>query len=629
MSADLEQEERLLGKWPRRLLYVPNLTSYPWQPGNSYNGVLEPEYNAITYTWGRWRLEEGERLEVKAINISIDGDDWPIPRVKPEHFTVRQFELAIWSAASWSRQGFDGDDDNDDDGSVDFVWLDIACIAQRHDAQSAAEIGRQALVFRGAKYVFMWLTTMPETVLKETVDDMLWYEGGDSEEEDDEKYFSRHSRANRNLVRLLNDPWFTSLWTLQEAFLRQDAYLLSSDPNLIPRRDQDGICDMADILVPCASWIQRSDMIGSKTHTFKAEVREAHRLIESRGLKALFSQHEISTYVAAQRRETTNEEDRIYGLQQVFNLRLGKTALNSQGREYKLPELEDQFGEALLLQHPIHSQMHVYTTHVPAAKRWRIRSSSRELHGGSYRLPNLSDSRLSTRLGPPPTPTKQAEISESLVAGSDDIFDSPLLTVEELIWNTRPTELVLHSTLSIEPQSITCRSLTWKGRVCQFQNLWELFDRMYRQVHLKRRREVEAETSIVESHPLPDFPLFVDLDVVEDKPSVSTQNLAPSQVLAVLEQRYPCAKVHILLLASCWPAYTREGFTHGMFGLLMVEQRGLWERIGVSQWSCKIDFGADKMRESEEDALLISGNGDAWVEGSGVWGILNQAEPLD
>ncbi|KAL4908407.1 hypothetical protein BDW74DRAFT_175089 [Aspergillus multicolor] len=45
--------------WPRRLLHVSTMTSHKWQPGSRYNGQREPRYNAISYTWGRWRLDDG------------------------------------------------------------------------------------------------------------------------------------------------------------------------------------------------------------------------------------------------------------------------------------------------------------------------------------------------------------------------------------------------------------------------------------------------------------------------------------------------------------------------------------------------------------------------------------------
>jgi hypothetical protein len=82
----LLEEESRLGNWPRRLLHVPTMTSYEWQPGNMYGDFVSPLYNALTYTWGRWKLGDGKRLDVGPLNV--EGASWELPRVDPSHFTI-------------------------------------------------------------------------------------------------------------------------------------------------------------------------------------------------------------------------------------------------------------------------------------------------------------------------------------------------------------------------------------------------------------------------------------------------------------------------------------------------------------------------------------------------------------
>lgn len=79
--------------WPRRLLHVPSMTSYQWTPGDQYGDVVKPSYVALTYTWGRWRLDEGERPDIKA--LPVKGVTWPIPRIKPDHFTTTELEECL------------------------------------------------------------------------------------------------------------------------------------------------------------------------------------------------------------------------------------------------------------------------------------------------------------------------------------------------------------------------------------------------------------------------------------------------------------------------------------------------------------------------------------------------------
>jgi hypothetical protein len=598
MSIDLEDEERALGEWPRRLLYVPDMTSYAWQPGNTYNGIKEPKYNAITYTWGRWRLEDNERSDVEAVDVTIDGDDWPIPRVAPEHFTADDFDLLIASATWEPGEGGDG---------VDFIWLDVACIAQRQDSQSNAEIGRQALIFRRAQFVYLWLTSLTSSELKETINALWWVNS-----EQPAKYTPYYSQANRGIVRLLSDPWFSSLWTLQEAFLRQDAYLISSDITVIPRSDDDHMCDLLDILAPCADWRWCYNRITSEiSEEAETEFNEANRMIKERGLLALSSQHEISTYIAAQFRTASRVNDRIYGLQQVFRLRLGITALKPTRTTYEISELENQFGEALLLQHPIHSQMHVFTRQVPARDGWRIQSCSRELRSDAFRLPPMFDERLPQTMGAPPV----FRIREST---TDDQHD--FITPEDAIWRSHQNAVVLHCQFSIGSATYAPRPVTWKGLVCPLADLWRLSERVYTNVQLRRRQEAINDDIIDESEPLPIFPLFVDVDAMNDVFDISTLSLESNQALGLLERTFPDVEIQVLLLGSCWPAYTREGYKHGMFGILIIAQEEQWARIGVCQWSCEAYWEAEEMQLTTEEKLLLSGNGSRWVREIGVLG---------
>jgi len=82
---------------------------------------------------------------------------------------------------------------------------------------------------------------------------------------------------------------------------------------------------------------------------------------------------------------------------QVFNLRLGKSALDSEKREYPIEELEDQLGEALLKQYPISSQLIVQNKNCPLNKAWRINreiSLPRSAHEFWRHMANFQKSSL-------------------------------------------------------------------------------------------------------------------------------------------------------------------------------------------------------------------------------------------
>lgn len=144
-----------IGDWPQRLLHVPTMTSYKWQAGHKYGLHIRPRYDAISNTWGRYRLNSTlEKPHIKP--IKIDGVDWEIPRIDDSHFTVYQFEELI--RRSIEPSSYTGRNPAFTPSKSEFVWLDIACINQTpNHPQMAVEIGRQARIFRKARRVLIWL----------------------------------------------------------------------------------------------------------------------------------------------------------------------------------------------------------------------------------------------------------------------------------------------------------------------------------------------------------------------------------------------------------------------------------------------------------------------------------------
>lgn len=157
-----------IGAWPRRLLHVPSMTSLEWKPGDKYGSHVEPRYNAISYSWGRYDLDIPGAKKMKRYRntkaIQIKGVNWPVPRICPEQFSVNQFQRLICQAC----ESADGAE-----GNCDFLWLDIACIDQNNGPQKYAEIGRQAGIFHGAQRVFVWLTKLRSESLSHNLTNLL------------------------------------------------------------------------------------------------------------------------------------------------------------------------------------------------------------------------------------------------------------------------------------------------------------------------------------------------------------------------------------------------------------------------------------------------------------------------
>ncbi|KAI1752078.1 hypothetical protein F4782DRAFT_503160 [Xylaria castorea] len=377
---EIQDEETRLGSWPRRLLHVPTMTSYEWRPGNIYGRIKEPPYNAITYTWGRWRLKDQELPDVPALAIS--GVPWQVPRVKPSTFTAAQLHNIIQQATkvySQAENPLINYHNYKNFQPTEFVWLDIACIDQRsHVRRSAAEVGRQAQIFHGARQVFVWLGTISSTTLEQVFLELEKLHGlmtnlrTSNKPRDTTSVIGQFIRLHVCLRILLSDPWFSSLWTLQEAYLRPDAVLFGRDAVSIINKDIGETHHILwDILGYCEEFFARSnENIGEPFPTIQ-------RLLEDSGLRALSSLNGLATYIAANHRKTSREEDRVYGIQQIFRLRLGKSSqLSRPGTSYTRHELEIQLGKQLLRYHPVLSQLHVSTEEVPIGSGWFVSKSS-------------------------------------------------------------------------------------------------------------------------------------------------------------------------------------------------------------------------------------------------------------
>lgn len=405
MREALREEESALGSWPRRLLHVPSLTSYKWQPGNVYGDYASPSYNALTYTWGRWKLHKGEIADVEA--LPIKGVSWPIPRIDPQHFTLAQFERVLHSTIKLQPRWLT----RKHTPAVEFLWLDVACIDQTvGSVTGAAEVGRQAVIFEGAQTVFAWLSqhehsTLSDMILRlDSMADVDVRRRTDISGEHAEEAFSLFGY-------LLDDPWWSSTWTLQESYLRQDAYILSKEAELVSLPySSEGDVTLLDLFDLGMSFSRASqerllrNQIISATDLSNSIYTHLHQRITSSGLAALATTSPMSVYGAAGYRRAEDMNDRIYGIQQIFKFRLGKSSLDADPTPiFSLAELEDQLGQEMLKRYPTMSQLHTYTEPARFGKGWLIDQKSKvpEDSAISYHWPSglrgQSSCRFETR----------------------------------------------------------------------------------------------------------------------------------------------------------------------------------------------------------------------------------------
>ena len=203
--------------------------------------------------------------------------------------------------------------------------------------------------------------------------------------------------ARASLDQIFVDPWFTSLWTLQEAFLCQHAYILPLEAELTNTGLESDIetssvltlqtlCDASITLnrvieserpIVLAQW--ESDRSNPDVCKREKYLRDVYGMLNRRGLLALATRNPIALYNTAQYRKSSLDWDRVYGIQQVFGFRLGASAphvSNSRAKSFNRFVLEDQLGAAILVKYPVASQLHVFTEPVEEGRGWRVGASS-------------------------------------------------------------------------------------------------------------------------------------------------------------------------------------------------------------------------------------------------------------
>jgi hypothetical protein len=386
-------------RWPYRLLNVESMTSHIKQGECTYNGVEAPVYNVISYTWGFYQ-------DATAQSLPIYGVDWPIPSIRSEHFTPETFARAIRTAAKGVKS------------PCEWVWLDVACIPQAHEEESLEslefrfqEIGRQAKIFGNACEAFVWMSSLRTC-------DMPTHQGKLTDALDiiqlinEGLAYSRYSSPDdylqglRELVinfcgwmnRLLDHPWFKSLWTLQESTMRHDAFILFDDglflagPGTVPwslMYVKHTAEDLRSLLVRryYGFLISIDDRINQVKAMVSSPVPNATQDISDRlvghltrlhqrliicGFEAVNAEFPNAVYSLAQHRRSTWLEDRIYGIIQTYDISCNQMP-SIEDEMVRLHALEDEFGEKLVKKLPVLSQLFVHTMEQGRPRRsWLI-----------------------------------------------------------------------------------------------------------------------------------------------------------------------------------------------------------------------------------------------------------------
>lgn len=385
LSVTYAQQDEWNTMWPQRLLFVPEMRSYERKHGNRYGATSEPRYNILSYTWGRWQDATGQSQ-----GLRIEGIEWETPRIQPQIFTTESFRDILVKVST----------------DVDWIWVDVACIDQGDTNVQVRdeEVGRQAGIFARANQAFVWLHQSPTQKLQQFSDELFGLShrcGGDQAYVQRTEVGDMNARygvsydtgkfpscvidplwlegVSRSLEMLEDGPWFSSLWTLQESHLRPDAAILSREGEQLSREGyyEVGLVSFltawGDIELALRRTLKIMGPSGDEHSDFRAAAGNILRRMDTLGFGAY--DNPVILYSAAGYRETQRDDDRIYGIMQVFGLKLGKSV--SPGMAFTLAELETQFAAAMNMRSPLWAQLYVHTIEQPPGRRWCISQSSR------------------------------------------------------------------------------------------------------------------------------------------------------------------------------------------------------------------------------------------------------------
>ncbi|RDI77049.1 Protein-glutamate O-methyltransferase [Venturia inaequalis] len=330
------------------------MTSFERQGLDTYNNAVKPQYGILTYTWGRWRSDS-------VLALPVSGVTWRIPAVKESHFTVQAFHSVLERICH---------------EELDWAWIDIACIDQENGEVKMDEIGRQASIFGNAAKVFVWLSSLETGVLTSALDDIGEY--GPQLMTFDSLKLNR-TKSIGHLYEafevIFNDPWFSSLWTLQEIVLRHDAMIISREGQSIPMKNQGKRLDTFMSMLKNSCQNIHGDLLDwNASGETEGQISTILRHINCAGFYFLHSGNPNVQYGIAKYRQTEFPLDRVYGIMQVYNLRVGEAA--RPGARLTLEELEDEFAGTINSTSPVLGQLFVHSTRPPTGKSWRITQNS-------------------------------------------------------------------------------------------------------------------------------------------------------------------------------------------------------------------------------------------------------------
>lgn len=257
-----------------------------------------PTYTAISHTWGRW---------VTAQPIDVDGVPWKVPQNKK--FPVRDLPTLLQSVP----------------GGSPYIWLDLVCIPQNGSLRGAKEISRQARIFNAARYVIAWQNEVESFDGLQSILEWKSLHLLTLTDENENRRIAGIERAWSNMAgkqsgllqprsgklewaNMALNPWYTSLWTLQEVSLRPDLWLCSKDWEFLSLDGTTPLPFSGFVAIDEIFWQQNPDKRQYPLHP-EAELQSHVCLFElgywrfETGLSKILGLDRVSLFTLGDRRE--------------------------------------------------------------------------------------------------------------------------------------------------------------------------------------------------------------------------------------------------------------------------------------------------------------------------------------
>lgn len=266
---------------------------------------------------------------------------------------------------------------------IEWIWVDIACIDQENDSVKMYEVGKQASIFKKAANTFVWLCHSSSDTLTRSFNILesrgpeLWWTYGKL------PHLSLVQDIYEAAKTIFGDPWFSSLWTLQETLMRNDALILSAtaEPVIV---DSEYFLHMVMLINTCVNIYERLNTSldegtdpeedGETLQQTRTIISNILRLIAQAGFYYTYSTNPNVQYGTAKHRRTRDKVDRVYAIMQIYNIRVGQS-LRPNDRP-SVEALIREFGLAINSRSPLLGQLFLHATQPQLGQSWCITEES-------------------------------------------------------------------------------------------------------------------------------------------------------------------------------------------------------------------------------------------------------------